>query len=164
MTGENDSRGDAGPVSATVRTLRQYPLDLKRRMVEETFAPGSSVSIVARRHDVNANLLFDWRKKYREGRLGSGHSAPKATPAGDLVRIGVIENDGTLRPLPAADQSVAPSVTSPRGRETPVPESRVISPPGIIEIELPNRVKVRVDCNVGEEALRRILAAAGAPA
>lgn len=164
MTDENDSRGEAGPVEATVRTLRQYPLDLKRRMVEETFAPGSSVSIVARRHDVNANLLFDWRKKYREGRLGNGHSAPKTTAAGDLVRIGVIENDGTLRPLPASDHSAAPSIAPPRGRETPMPETRSAPQSGIIEIELPNRIKVRVDGNVGEAALRRILAAAGAPA
>lgn len=29
----------------------------------ETFAPGASVSIVARRHDVNANMLFTWRRQ-----------------------------------------------------------------------------------------------------
>jgi transposase len=40
--------------------------------VEETLLPGTSVSRVARRHDVNANLLFYWRKLYREGRLGGG--------------------------------------------------------------------------------------------
>jgi transposase len=32
-------------------------------MVAETLAPGSSVSIVARRHDVNANQLFKWRRE-----------------------------------------------------------------------------------------------------
>jgi transposase len=31
---------------------------------------GASVSRVARRHDVNANQVFYWRKLYREGRLG----------------------------------------------------------------------------------------------
>jgi transposase len=41
-------------------------------MVEETLLPGTSVSRVARRHDVNANQLFYWRKLYREGRLGGG--------------------------------------------------------------------------------------------
>ena len=30
-----------------------------------------SVSRVARRHDVNANQVFYWRKLYREGQLGS---------------------------------------------------------------------------------------------
>ena len=33
--------------------------------------PGASVSRVARRHDVNANQVFGWRKLYREGRLGT---------------------------------------------------------------------------------------------
>jgi transposase len=31
--------------------------------------PGASVAVVARRHDVNANQVFHWRKLYREGRL-----------------------------------------------------------------------------------------------
>ena len=34
---------------------RRWPLEVKRRLVAETLEPGSSVSIVARRHDVNAN-------------------------------------------------------------------------------------------------------------
>jgi transposase len=41
------------------------------RIVEETFVAGASVSRVARRHDVNANQVFYWRKLYREGRLGA---------------------------------------------------------------------------------------------
>jgi transposase len=47
-------------------------------MVEETLVTGASVSRVARRHDVNANQLFHWRKLYREGRLGgsSGELLP----------------------------------------------------------------------------------------
>jgi transposase len=36
---------------------------LKRRIVAETLAPGASVSIVARRHDVNANQVFKWRRE-----------------------------------------------------------------------------------------------------
>jgi transposase len=42
---------------------RPWPEALKRRIVAETLAPGSSVSIVARRHDVNANQLFKWRRE-----------------------------------------------------------------------------------------------------
>jgi len=40
--------------------------------VEETLVPGASVARVARRHDVNANQVFYWRKLYREGQLGLG--------------------------------------------------------------------------------------------
>jgi transposase len=42
---------------------RQYSEALKRQMVAETQAPGASVSIVARRHAVNSNQLFRWRRQ-----------------------------------------------------------------------------------------------------
>ena len=42
---------------------RQYSEALKRQMVAETQVPGASVSIVARRHDVNSNQLFKWRRQ-----------------------------------------------------------------------------------------------------
>ena len=47
----------------------------KRRIVEETLAAGASVARVARRHAVNANQVFYWRKQYREGRLGKVSSS-----------------------------------------------------------------------------------------
>jgi len=47
----------------------------KRRIVEETLEAGASVARVARRHAVNANQVFYWRKKYREGRLGKRQSS-----------------------------------------------------------------------------------------
>src|SRR3954452_7385558 len=88
---------------------RQYPLELKRRVVEETFAPGASVSVVARRHDLNANLVFEWRKQYRQGRLGNGkpEAAAKRVPVPALpairepgmIRAGVIDHEGEVRPL-----------------------------------------------------------------
>ena len=42
---------------------REWPEALKRQMVAETLEAGSSVSIVARRHDVNTNQLFKWRRE-----------------------------------------------------------------------------------------------------
>src|SRR5438309_4665412 len=64
----------------TLETIRQTnrrrrSLEEKRRIVEETLEPGASVARVARRHAVNANQVFYWRKKYREGRLGKGQSS-----------------------------------------------------------------------------------------
>ena len=32
--------------------------------------PGASVALIAREHEVNANLVFKWRRHYREGQLG----------------------------------------------------------------------------------------------
>ena len=40
---------------------RNWPEAFNRQVVAETLEPDSSVSIVARRHDVNANQLFKWR-------------------------------------------------------------------------------------------------------
>jgi transposase len=54
---------------------RRRSLEEKRRIVEETLEPGTAVARVARRHAVNANQVFYWRNKYREGRLGKGHSS-----------------------------------------------------------------------------------------
>ena len=48
----------------------------RRAIVEETLLPDASVSRVARRHDVNANQVFYWRKLYREGRLGINIATP----------------------------------------------------------------------------------------
>jgi transposase len=45
------------------RKRRRWSEALKRRIVAETAEPGASVSIVARRHDVNANQLFKWRRE-----------------------------------------------------------------------------------------------------
>ena len=56
-----------------VTPKRRYrELEEKRRIVEETLAEGASVALVARTYGVNANLVFNWRKLYQAGRLGSG--------------------------------------------------------------------------------------------
>jgi transposase len=44
----------------------------KRRIVEESLSAPRLVSATARRHGISNQLLFAWRKAYREGRLGDG--------------------------------------------------------------------------------------------
>lgn len=41
----------------------------KRQIVEQTLEPGASVARVARAHGVNANVVFHWRRLYRERKL-----------------------------------------------------------------------------------------------
>ena len=48
------------------RRHRAWPESLKREIVSATLLPGSSVSRVARRYDVNANQVFAWRRRYRD--------------------------------------------------------------------------------------------------
>jgi transposase len=57
------------------RRNKSWPDALKREIVAASLAPGASVSLVARRYDVNTNQLFSWRKLYRDGLLGSGGPA-----------------------------------------------------------------------------------------
>jgi len=52
------------------RKQRRRTIQERREIVKETFVAGASVSRVARRHDVNANQVFYWRKLYREGQSG----------------------------------------------------------------------------------------------
>lgn len=47
----------------TVRRRRRWSEAQKREIVAQTLEPGSSVSIVARRYDVNANQVFLWRRE-----------------------------------------------------------------------------------------------------
>jgi hypothetical protein len=49
------------------RRNRSWPEALKREIVAASFEPGCSVSVVARRYDVNSNQMFGWRKMFREG-------------------------------------------------------------------------------------------------
>lgn len=42
----------------------------KLRIVEESFSAPRLASAMARRHGISNQLLFAWRKAYREGRLG----------------------------------------------------------------------------------------------
>jgi transposase len=73
-----DTQDQALQVRVPGTKQRRRTIQERREIVEETLLAGASVSRVARRHDVNANQLFYWRKLYREGRLG-GNPAVKVT-------------------------------------------------------------------------------------
>jgi transposase len=77
----------------TTERRRRWPEALKRQIVRETRVPGASVSIVARRHDVNANQVFRWRRLY-EAESSDGEpsfvpvSVPRLPPpAGGAIEI-----------------------------------------------------------------------------
>lgn len=46
---------------------RYWKKDEKRRIVAESLEEGASVAEVARRHGLNANLLFTWRRRFAAG-------------------------------------------------------------------------------------------------
>jgi len=59
----------ASSAGAGKRRRRVRSAEEKRRIVAETYEADASVSEVARRHDVNANLLFTWRRTMGVGAL-----------------------------------------------------------------------------------------------
>jgi transposase len=51
---------------------RRWSASQKARIVEESFAPGAVVAVVAQRHDVHANLLHHWRRQAKRAVAGRG--------------------------------------------------------------------------------------------
>jgi transposase len=54
------------------RRRRTWSAEEKRRIIAESLAPGASASLVARRYDVNTNMLFTWRRQLGAGEASSG--------------------------------------------------------------------------------------------
>ncbi len=77
---------------------RQWPASLKRQIVAETLEPGASVSIVARRHDVNTNQVFTWRRQLlpKKAAAGSGTMVPVAVEPVREVRAEGSNGSGVI--------------------------------------------------------------------
>jgi transposase len=103
----------------------------KRRIVEETLAPGASVARVARAHGINANQVFGWRRLYLAGRLGEPRPGIKLLP----VRV--------------SESKSAPVVVEHRAADFPPP------PPGMIHVEF-RQAQVRIEGSA-DPALVRVL-------
>lgn len=115
------------------RTNKRWPEALKREIVVASLAPGSSVSIVARRYDVNANQVFIWRRRYGPVTAAIAPSAPLA-PGPRLVPVTI---------------GVDPEAGGPL--------SFVPSSGDTITIEVAGTYLVRVGANFDDQALRRVL-------
>src|SRR5687768_887890 len=62
------------------RRYRHWSAEEKRSICRETRAPGVSVAQVARRHALNANLIFKWLKDRRFAPAGAVEPAPVFLP------------------------------------------------------------------------------------
>lgn len=110
---------------------RRRSIAEKRRIVEETLAPGASVARVARAHGVNANQVFGWRRLYLAGRLGEQKPGIKLLP----VRV--------------SESKSAPVVVEHRVTDSSQPQ------PVTIHIEM-RQAQVRIEGNA-DPALVRVL-------
>jgi transposase-like protein len=54
------------------KTRRQYSPEFKQRVIQESLESNDSVSVVARRYDLNANLLFKWLYLHKQQTNSAG--------------------------------------------------------------------------------------------
>src|SRR3954464_10318577 len=71
---------DRVEVITSVQRRRRWSAEEKARIVQETYAPGMSVSLVARQHGVAPNQVFTWRRLYAEGALSAVAAGEEVVP------------------------------------------------------------------------------------
>lgn len=150
------------------RSRRSWSDEEKRRIVAEAVLPGASVADIARRHGVNANLVFNWRKIARaavsaaESNALAVSSQAKASLAAaehcEFIPLGVIGRAEDEEPALGAKPSSAEADDGTSSRRATLPRPGMDERPGVIEIDLADGVRLRVDAFVNERALRRVLA------
>ncbi len=64
---------------------RRRSVQEKIAIVQQSFEPGMTVSLVARQHGVAASQLFLWRKQYQEGSLTAVAAGEQVVPASELA-------------------------------------------------------------------------------
>lgn len=119
-----EEASDAGARSGR----RRWSEEDRRRIVAESFEPGMSASVVARRHDLNTNLLFTWRRRY-------GGEQRKASEVAGFV----------------------PAVVAPEAVSATASLSACEALAGRMEIELPGGCRVVVGRDVDTAVLGRII-------
>src|ERR1700677_2353676 len=125
---------------------RRWTAEQKREIAGESLQPGTSPVMVARRYGISSGLLYTWRQQLLCGALGAVIDTKQR-----FVRLDVVSGPPQLEATTPAAVELAPPAT-PLTSPTSEPDGR-------IEIMLSGGAKVRVDAQVNEDALRRVLAA-----
>ncbi|WP_419471395.1 IS30 family transposase [Escherichia coli] len=85
-----NKRQYGAPLTLTIDVLgpekrRRRTTQEKIAIVQQSFEPGMTVSLVARQHGVAASQLFLWRKQYQEGSLTAVAAGEQVVPASELA-------------------------------------------------------------------------------
>ena len=128
-------------IISRIERRRDWPDEVKARIVGEALAPGVTAVSVADRNGVCRSLLYTWLRMARQGRLpGISINAPSATA---FVPVQI----SAPRPMaaPATPAMALPASGPPRRRGT------------VIEITLANGRTVNVDEGIDPAALGRLV-------
>jgi len=74
-------------VITSIQRRRHWSAEQKRALVEEAEAPGSSISMVARKYEVHPNQLFRWRRLMQEGALVAAGSEDQVVPLSEVKEL-----------------------------------------------------------------------------
>lgn len=134
-------------IISTVERRRNWPDEVKLRILSEALSPGASVSAVADRNGVCRSLLYTWLRLARQDRLpGLKLSAP-AVPATAFVPVHIAPDAPSLLNEAAATPQLPPGRAPARRRAS------------MVEIMLTNGRTVKVDESIDPAALARLVAA-----
>jgi len=129
---------------------RRWSSAAKLAIVCETLAPGSAAQVVADRHGIGTGLIYTWRKQMLRTAM-AGFATVEIKPEAPIAL-----------PSTGADAPETPTLQSlPAAAQAAVGSSNRMA--GVIEVELPSGVRLRVGLDVDGTVLQRVLAALAAP-
>src|SRR5260370_22157896 len=74
-------------VGAQGKERRRYSAEEKLRLLTEAEAPGSSISVVARKYGIGPSLLFRWRRLRDEGSLSGLKAGEAVVPKSEVQEL-----------------------------------------------------------------------------
>jgi transposase len=118
-----------------------FPVEFKRRLVEQSYEFGASTALIARANEINANLLFKWRRQYLAGAYG-----PLSLPGQAELKPA---EETLLVPVNVSDEALALMPSEPTGETRAAPE-------GCCEIEF-ERARLRIRGDVSPAMLQLLI-------
>jgi transposase len=74
-------------VITSVERRRKWSVQEKRSIIEETYLPGMSLSLVARKYAINPSQLFTWRRHMEEGALEGIRAEDRVVPKSQIKEL-----------------------------------------------------------------------------
>lgn len=74
-------------VITSVERRRKWSLEEKHSIIQETYLPGMSLSLVARKYGINPSQLFAWRRQMEEGGLQGIQSEGGVVPKSQVKEL-----------------------------------------------------------------------------
>lgn len=132
MTANRPASARRLAVATAGRLAATYTTSGDTTILSDSEAPGSSVELAFRAHGVSSGQFYTWRKQFRSGEL-----------------TGFV-------PISVAPEPPSVLAAASMREETPAP---TVPAPGLVEVELPSGIRLRISGEVEVVTLRRILSA-----